>query len=226
MLGAAARSAHYGRRTNRRRQTRAALSPDLVPSFPLSSATSVRSVSHYSKIVLGVLVEVLGFDPITIRHRLACKCQVPFVILVRVACPVLALTMHGSGAAGRRRSSLRPRVPAPAPVHPVISRWDLRAMPLRMQEPAASRMERWAPAPLESGTSAPHDAYRLGNHFASICKIHGIPSIPILCHTRHVRDIRAGIGQTFSKSCPRQESRSSSCLATFAAPTGNEQRVP
>src|SRR5688572_5267880 len=112
MLAAAARSAHHARRMHRHRQTRAALSPDLVPSFPLSSATSVRSVSHYSKVVLGVLIEVLGFDPITIRHRLACKCQVPFVVTVRVATPVLALPMHGSGAAGRRRSSLRPRVPA------------------------------------------------------------------------------------------------------------------
>ena len=226
MLAVVARSAHCARRTNRRRQTHAALSPDLVPSFPLSSATSVRSVSHYSKIVLGVLIEVLGFDPIAIRHRLACKCQVPFVILVRVACPVLALTMHGSGAAGRRRSSLRPRVPAPAPIHPVISRCDLRAMPLRMQEPAASRMERWAPAPLESGASAPHDAHRLGNHSASICKIHDVPSIPILCHTRHVRDTHPGIGHMFPKNWLRQESRSSSCLATFAAQTGNEQRVP
>jgi len=75
---------------------------------------------------------------------------------MRVASPVLALTMHTISAAGRLLSSLRPRVPVPAPVHPVISRCHLRAMPLRTQEPAASRMERWAPAPLESGTTAPH----------------------------------------------------------------------
>jgi hypothetical protein len=115
---------------------------------------SVRSISHHAKIVLGVLIEVFRFNPIAIRHRLAGKRQVPFILLMRAASPGLALTRHTIGPAGRLLSALRPRVPAPAPVHPVISRCDVCAMPLRMQEPASSRMERWAPAPLESGTIA------------------------------------------------------------------------
>jgi hypothetical protein len=131
-----ARSAYHARRTYRH-HIRAPVRLDLVPFFPSSSATSVRSLSHHPEVVLGVLIVVLGFDPIAIQRRFACQCQIPFVISVRVASPVLAPPIHGIGAADRLLPSLRPRVPTVASVHPVISRCYLRAMPLRMQESAA-----------------------------------------------------------------------------------------
>src|SRR5262245_765141 len=102
MIGAGVRSAYPARRTNHHHQT-AVLSPDLVPCFPSSSATSVRSIFHHSKIVLGVLIEVLRFDSIAIRHRLSGKGQVPFIPLVRFAV-VPAWTIRSRSVLPVRRS--------------------------------------------------------------------------------------------------------------------------
>src|SRR5262247_1483423 len=103
MTAAEARSGYHACRTSRHHQT-AALSLDLVPCFPSSSATSVRSIFHHSKIVLGVLIEVLRFDSITIRHRLTGKRQVPFILLMRVAVGHSVL-VGSAGSAVRRRAA-------------------------------------------------------------------------------------------------------------------------
>src|SRR5262245_32291505 len=108
MIGAGVRSSYPARRTNHDPQT-AALSLDLVPCFPSTSATSVRSIFHYSKIVLGVLIEVLRFDPIAIRHRLAGKRQVPFILLMRVAVVPACTIRTRSVLPVRRSAAAQPR---------------------------------------------------------------------------------------------------------------------
>ena len=81
--------------------------------------------------MLGVLIEILCLDSVAVHRRFSGECKVALIIPMCVpARAILALPAHRIAAAGRRLSSLRPRVPASGSVHSVISR-EVRAKLLR-----------------------------------------------------------------------------------------------
>jgi hypothetical protein len=81
------------------------------PSDERSSACTRQCV--HTKIMLGVLIEVLCFDNVAIQCRLARERKIALIVPMSVvgvaARPILPLPICGVGVAGRRPSSLRPR---------------------------------------------------------------------------------------------------------------------
>jgi hypothetical protein len=96
---------------------------------PVHAAKSGGSLPHHPKIVLGVLIEVLGLDDITIQCRFARERNVPLIVPVRVAACVVPLPVRAIALTGRRLSSLGPRVPV-SHVHSVDLPTDVRHAPL------------------------------------------------------------------------------------------------
>jgi hypothetical protein len=66
---------------------------------------------HDREIVLGVLIEILCFDPIATQRRVSRKRQVAFVVPLRAADRTV-LPVAGKDAADRRPSPLWPLPPA------------------------------------------------------------------------------------------------------------------
>jgi hypothetical protein len=76
----------------------------------IGTGSSGGTLSHHSKIVFGMLVEILRFDRIAIQHRVSRKRQVALIVPLRVRGGAV-LPVRGIAAAGRW----------PAPLWPLIS---------------------------------------------------------------------------------------------------------
>jgi hypothetical protein len=106
--------------------------------------------------MLGVLIAILCLDRIAVHRGLSRQRHIPLVLLMRVSNrPPMSLS-SARILASRQTSSLRPLLPLV--IHSVNLRNE-RMTRSRYEVELFLRRER-APAPLESGASAPHDAQK------------------------------------------------------------------